>query len=378
MHDCIICGEPLGEDSFLMMCSQMPAGAQDIPLKNALDKDSGIDLRLCQCTCCGLVQFDCEPVPYYRDVIRASSYSSTMAQLRQKQFSHFIELCGLKKKKIIEIGCGQGEFLSILEKFPVEAFGIENKLDLVLLARSSGLRVSQGFAESSDTTITGAPYDAFLSINFLEHQPNPNGMLRCIYNNLTKDGVGLITVPNLDYILACDRFYELLRDHIANYSMETLEFLLNRNGFVVLEKTVVNRDTLSVIVKKRPKIDIDGLKNNYDLLKNQMTDFVNQRIARGEKIAIWGASHQGFTAISTSGVGEGISYIIDSAPFKQGRFSPASHVPIVAPDYFLEEPVDCILIIAPSFTDEITGIIRERFGEVVELATLKSERIELI
>ena len=39
-------------------------------------------LHLRQCSGCGLVQFDCEPVAYYRDVIRAGGGSSTMRELR--------------------------------------------------------------------------------------------------------------------------------------------------------------------------------------------------------------------------------------------------------------------------------------------------------
>ena len=70
------------------------------------------------------------------------------------------------------------------------------------------------------------------------------------------------------------------------------------------------------------------------------------------------------------------SYIIDSAPFKQGRFAPASHLPIVAPDYFFEHPVDVIMIVAPGYSDEIAGVIRTRFGADVRILTLRSERIE--
>ena len=44
-------------------------------------------------------------------------------------------------------------------------------------------------------------------------------------------------------------YYELIRDHIAYYTFETLTPLLERNGFLVEECEVINRDTLSVIVK---------------------------------------------------------------------------------------------------------------------------------
>ena len=39
---------------------------QNIPDGETVAADEGITLNLCQCPSCGLVQFDCEPVDYYR------------------------------------------------------------------------------------------------------------------------------------------------------------------------------------------------------------------------------------------------------------------------------------------------------------------------
>ena len=224
MHKCIVCDTILDENSHLMVCKNMPASAQDIPTKEELEGESGVDLCLCQCPSCGLVQFDCEPVHYFKDVIRAGGYTTTMAELRRSQYSHFIDKCNLEGKKIIEIGCGQGEFLEILKEYPVDIYGIEHKKDLVDKACSKGLNVWEDFADDGNKILSNGPFDAFLSFNFLEHQPDPNSMMKCIYNNLTDDGVGLVTVPNLEYILENDAFYELLRDHIANYTAESLRF----------------------------------------------------------------------------------------------------------------------------------------------------------
>lgn len=376
MKNCIVCGKPLTGEP-LLRCANMPASAQDIPALEQLPQDSGVDLNLCQCSGCGLVQFDCEPVDYYRDVIRAGGYSTTMVELRRSQYSHFIDKCGLAGKKIVEVGCGQGEFLQVLTEFPVEAYGIEHKSDLVELARGKGLQVTQGFTETEDTVIPGGPFDAFLSFNFMEHQPYPNTMMQCIYNNLTEGGYGLITVPSFEYILEHDGFYELLRDHIANYTQDTLRFLIERNGFTMLECKRINRDTWEMIVQKKQRTDVSGLARNFDLLTKQMNAYVDERVNAGKKVAVWGASHQGFTAVSTTGVGDKIAYIIDSAPFKQGKYAPASHTKIVSPDHWFREQADCILIIAPGYTDEIAGIIRTRYGEDVEISVLKTATIEL-
>lgn len=41
-------------------------------------------------------------------------------------------------------------------------------------------------------------------------------------------------------------------DHLAYYTFDTLRFVLAEAGFEVLEEEMVNRDTLSVVVRKRP------------------------------------------------------------------------------------------------------------------------------
>jgi len=391
---CIVCGQEL-DGQPLMTLDHMPASAQDIPGAEDLAEDSGISLNLHQCRCCGLVQFDCEPVPYYKDVIRSGGFSTTMVELRKRQYRHFIDFCHLEGKKLLEAGCGQGEFLSVLSRFPVTACGIEHRESLVLLGKEKGLNVWKQFAGvgeilmSPDGGMSG-PYDGFLSFNYLEHQPDPVGMLRCIADNLTDEGVGLITVPSLEYILEYDGYYELIRDHIAYYTFDTLRFAADQAGFEVLEEEMVNRDTLSVIVRKKMdvkgiterknphRLDVSGLLKSRAIIDEELKRLVDELESEGKSLGIWGASHQGFTLASTTVIGDFARYIIDSAPFKQGRFAPASHLPIVAPDHFLTDPVDAILIVAPGYTEEIAKSIVEKFGRNVEILALKSNHLERI
>lgn len=392
---CIVCLAPLPEKP-VMTFFNMPASAQDIPAREELSGDQGIDLRLCQCPHCGLVQFDCEPVPYYKDVIRSGGFTTTMVNLRRSQYRYLIDHYGLKGKKILEAGCGQGEFLTVLSEFPVKAYGIENRESLVKLAREKGLTVWKQFAEKGELLNPAegeglSPYDGFLSFNFLEHQPRPVEMLGCIYENLTEEGVGLITVPSLEYILKYNGYYELIRDHIAYYTFDTLRFVVEEAGFQVMEQELINRDTLSVIVKKRKKgepffrektrpqiLDASGLCESRKAIGEEIENLIEELKGEGKRLAIWGASHQGFTLASTTGAGSFADYIIDSAPFKQGKFAPASHVPIVAPSHFEKHPVDVILIVAPGYTEEIADSILEKFGWNVEVLAIKSNHLERI
>ena len=412
MKHCIACGKLLPEQSLFELTSA-PASAQDIPDAKEVQQDEGVTLHLRQCGGCGLVQFDCEPVSYYRDVIRAGGGSSPMRELRTSQYRHLIETYHLEGKTFFEAGCGRGEFLKFLQEFPVEIYGMEHKADLVETAQAEGLHVWREFPEREDQrfghspeasmlqesgwSVPEKPFDVFLSFNFLEHQPRPDVMLKAIWNNLAEDGMGLVTVPSLEYILEKESYYELIRDHIAYYTFDTLRALLNHCGFEVLEEEMINRDTLSMVVRKTamPETDADisaagsvqsgtpsgatiiaPLTEGYKIVTGEVRALTDRLVREGRRLAMWGASHQGFTLASTSELGEHLAYIIDSAPFKQGRFAPASHVPIVAPDHYFEDPVDAVLIVAPGYTDEIAGIIKTKFGEKVETMTLRTNRIE--
>ena len=380
---CIACRKALPKRPLIVL-DDMPASAQNIPDAEGRNEDKGISLHLHQCEFCGLVQFDCEPVGYYKDVIRSGGFSTTMVDLRRRQYGALIETYHLEGKKFIEAGCGQGEFLSVLTEFPVEAYGIEHKADLVELAKSRGLKVWRQFTEDENTVLENTedgchgPYDVFLSFNFLEHQPDPSTMLQAIYRNLEDDAMGLITVPSFEYIMDHNSYYELIRDHLAYYTFETLTPLLERNGFQVEECEVINRDTLSVIVRKRPQMDTENLLECYVNLKREMETYMKYLDAWDKKVAIWGASHQGFTLAATTKLGEKARYIIDSAPFKQGKFAPASHLPIVGPDHFHEHPVDAIIITAPGYTDEIAASIRQKFGTAVEIRAMRSNHLEMV
>ena len=377
-YKCLVCGSPLENAETLFVCDNMPGSAQDIPTKEELPNDKGIQLKLVQCKCCGLVQIPTEPVHYYKKVIRAGGGTTTMVNLRNEQYTEFMNRFNLKGKKILEVGCGKGEFLRIWKDYDVRAVGIEYDQELVTRARNEGMEVYKAYADDADTKLPEAPYDAFVQFNFLEHQPYPNDMLQCIYNNLTEDGVGLVTVPSLEYILKYDGYYELIKDHIAYYSEETLKFLFQKNGFEVVDCHTVNRDTHSIMVRKRKKADVSSWKENFDSLKQELFDYVNGYVGQGKIVAVWGASHQGFTLIPSLGLSDKIAYIIDSAPFKQGKYAPASHIPIVDRKHYFEEPVASILIVAPGYTDEIANIIKTELSADIDIRTLRSNHLEKI
>lgn len=370
---CIVCGAPLIKPP-IYVCRNMPQVSQDLPVKENLEHDKAVDINLCQCSGCGLVQFDCEPVAYYRDSTRAGERCEALIELRQRQYRHLIETYHLQGKKILEVGAGKGGFLKTLkemEEYRVKEYGIENNPEFVKIAREKeGVNVCQGYTETAETEIPGGPFDAFVTFAYPARLTEPNTMLQCIHHNLTDDGVGLVMVPSLEHLLKPGGYFDIVIDHIAYYSEDTLRFLLQKNGFDVLEHGEVSQIYIYAIVKRRKPFNMSKIWSNVEILTNEVKKFVKRSTQDGKKLAIWCAGHFAFTVLSTAEIGNQISYIIDNAEFKQGRYSPVSHVPIVGADYYRVEPVDTILILGPIYIDEIVKEIRAKCSPNVAIASM--------
>lgn len=373
---CRVCGHGFFEGP-LLRYENMPKAAQFLPDAGSLDSDKGADLEVCQCSGCGLVQLSNEPVPYYREVIRAAAFSEEMKAFRVKQFGYFVQDYSLKGKKVIEIGCGKGEYLSLMRQAGAEAYGLEHSEESVRQCINDGLRVSQGFIESGETRLEDAPYDAFFILNFLEHLPDLNSALTGICNNLADGAVGLVEVPNFDMILRNKLFSEFIGDHLFYFTGETLSKALMLNGFEIVESKEVWHDyIISAVVRKRKKLDISDFYEYQTRLKTELEGYIDR--FKDKKVAIWGAGHQALAVISLTGIAGKIRYVVDSAPFKQGKYTPATHIPIVAPGALDSDSVDAIIIMAASYSDEVARIIRLKFGNEMNISILRDFGLETV
>lgn len=375
INSCRVCGKVFFEEP-LLHYNNMPKAAQNFPELKELADEKGVDLTVYQCSACGLVQLSNDPVDYYREVIRAAACSNVIRELKLKQFADFIERFSLHDKKIIEFGCGHGEFLSLLNELNIDAYGIEYSESAVADCQANGLKVSRAYIENN-LKLENAPFDAFIFLMFLEHMPDPNSALRGIYNNLSDGAVGIIEVPNFDMMLRNKLFSEFIGDHLLYFSRETLQTTLQLNGFDVLECYELRDDyVISAIVRKRQSLDITNFYNYQEKIKCQINDYIDK--FAGAKIAIWGAGHQALAIISMTEIAEKICYVIDSASFKQNKYTPATHLPIFSPDKLNYEPVEAIIVMAASYSDEVVGIIEKDFNDSVKIAVLRDYGLEII
>lgn len=371
---CRVCAAPL-DAAPVLAYRNMPGAAQHFPDAANLAHDRGSDLDLHECGECGLIQLACAPVPYYREVIRAAAFSPEMRVFREKQLAEWVDRYKLGGQRILEIGCGQGEYLSLLATAGVQAIGLEYARSAVSHCRARGLDVLRGFLGRPNQRLPGAPFSGFMSLNFMEHWPKPVDTLRAMRHNLLPGGIGLVEVPNFDMILKEGLYSEFISDHLSYFTRETFTFALQRAGFEVLEAKSIWYDyILSAVVRKRQPTDLSSLQIQQDKIGRTLRAFIDRFPPRS--VAVWGAGHQALAALALGGLGEDIRYVVDSAPFKQGKFTPATHIPIVPPERLSSDPVQAIIVMAAGYSDEVARLIRERHRLTIPVAILRANGLE--
>ncbi len=169
----------------------------------------------------------------YYQYLRGNQYATTdalMAVLRWylPYFEGFT--------RVLDIGCGHGEFLQLLEEDGHEAVGIDIDPAMVATCRQLGLTAYEGDAGAWLAGQT-AQFDAIFSSNVIEHldAQQVQTWIRQAYGALRPGGMLLIGTPNPESLIV--QFHEFWRDptHVRLYSRQLIEFFFADAGFSNIE-----------------------------------------------------------------------------------------------------------------------------------------------
>lgn len=349
---CRLCHQSLA-DSDAVQIGPFPKAAQYYPEPVDFPHDFGVLLQVAECPGCGLTQLVNEPVDYFRQVISAASLSPQVRENRLSLFKklreHFVE-----QPRALEIGCASGENLPLLRESGFIASGIEYEPS----PGDSGMLVD-GVTNAYLLELgpeTDHKYDLLVSFNYLEHQPDPRTFLQKCHSMLASDGRLLLTVPNLDFLLASQSAHEFVADHLVYFTANSLETALQITGFSPIDLQVINNQyDLQVIAVKRKLGSVASSKAALDTLVIQFNERLRELGTQGKRIAIWGAGHRTLALLSLSEY-QRIECVIDSARFKHYKYSPISHLRILPPEILLDQTcgIDVILVMVPGiYPDEV-------------------------
>ena len=369
---CRLCKSDINRPALLSM-SPFPMAAQYYPDKVEFERDRGITLKVYRCSCCDLLQLCCDPVSYYKEVITAASFSAEARAARLKEISLFSNRFGLHGKSIIEIGSGKGGIVDIMTEAGFNAVGLEFSAESIKYARDQECNMIEGYLDDLDES-HDSKYDAFISLNYIEHQPDTKSFINSLARITTEDAVGYITAPNVNYLLKTNTLYEFVADHLVYFTEDTMRRAFESNGFDVIESEIINDENdIAITVKKRKFTNISGI-GDVDELVESLRNFVEHFRINKKKLAVWGAGHRTLALLSIATISD-IAFIVDSADFKQGKYSPVMHSKIVSPETLEESDVDAVIVMVPGlYPDEVVKKI-ESFSRSFEIYKLQDNRI---
>ena len=372
---CRLCGAGLSA-TVLVELDSAPRGAQAFLTDAETASDAPIAIRIRQCAGCGLVQTSGESVPNWQHVIRSGGYSPSMRDVRRRQFEAFLAQAGQPGLRVLEAGSGPGDNLEILAELGATAYGVEASPANVAASTADGLTVERAFP-ASGRTLRDGPFDAFITTNVLEHAVDPLDFLAGVRENLVAGAIGLVEVPSLERMVERRRVYDFVADHLSYFTAETLRLALELSGFEVLE---IRRDwwpdDLTAIVWHRLPALFGNAQADLDRVVAAVQGFLDADAGAGD-VAVWGASHQALTLLALAHA-TNVAYVVDSAPFKQGRLTPATHLRVVAPAHLAVVPPAAVLVMAAGYSDEVAHILRTALGYRGRVGILRDSGVEVL
>lgn len=373
LSHCKLCRNKTSEKAFFEI-KDTPSIIQNLASNPNQASKEKINIKVYKCNFCGLVQLNNRPVTYYKTVIRSAGISTEMQKFRRSQIKKFKQKYSLiNNLKVIEIGCGAGEYLKILSEFFEDATGLEYGVDNLKTCNYEKLNVIKGYIDKENYKISNKKYESFFCFNFLEHIPDPRSFLLGLRFNLSPGAIGIIEVPNYEYMLSKKISYDYSPEHLTYFTKKTLRLLLTLAGFECRKiNTIWHNHIISAEVKISPReADYDVMEKSLKSIVSKVEELINKY----ESLVVWGACHHSFFLLSQAKNYKKIKYIVDSAKFKIGRYSPKSAIKICSPKELDLKTPEALLILASSYSSEVAKIALHDYPKISKIYVLSDNKI---
>jgi SAM-dependent methyltransferase len=333
------------------------------------------DIHLAACRHCGFITnttFDGREQEYSAPYEGTQSYSPTFNAFHKRLAEGLIERYDLHNKEIIEIGCGQGEFLILLcELGQNRGIGFDPAYDNRRPVGMQSDRVTF-IADFYSEEYTRYHADFVCCKMTLEHISDTaefvNRVRRSIGDRL--ETTVFFQVPNARYVLGDLAFWDVYYEHCSYFDANTLTYLFERCGFQVLDTYTEYDDQYLVIEAKpvhgQPSVSHFSPAAVTDLLQEvehfriqcaaqlaHWDGLLTEMAAADKRVVIWGGGSKGvafLTALQRNAV---IRYAVDINPNKHGTYMAGTGHEIVGPQTLATVQPDVVIVMNPIYCEEI-------------------------
>jgi 2-polyprenyl-3-methyl-5-hydroxy-6-metoxy-1,4-benzoquinol methylase len=383
---CRFCKTPLHYE--FINLGNAPASNSFLTAEQLNEPEIFYPLRVFVCNNCFLVQIDeCKKSDaiFNNEYVYFSSYSTSWLE-HAKDYVNMVEKrFSLNSNSLaIEIASNDGYLLQYFVEKNVPVLGIEPTGNTAEVAKKKGIETITEFFGTrlaKSLASNGRKADLLLGNNVLAHVPDIVDFVEGMKILLNPDGVITMEFPHLLQLIENNQFDTIYHEHFSYLSFYTTQKIFESQGLTIFDVEEIpthggslrifakhiENESLSVsenvkkLMKKEKKHGISNIDSYKDFqlkaqcIKLELLSFLIAAKKEGKKVAAYGAAAKGNTLLNYCGVkSDLVDFVADRNPHKQGKYLPASHIPVRSEADLKESKPDYIIILPWNIKKEIT------------------------
>lgn len=341
--------------------------------EEALNCNRGsIALRFCRD--CGFIYnaaFRQDLTEYSGRYEETQGFSPTFSRFHHNLATELIDRHGLKGCKVMEIGCGKGEFLVLLSRLGENrGIGIDPSALPERLAGVEGAERVTLIPEYFEPRHCTDQPDFLCCKMTLEHITRTADFIRTIRAGLDDSGrtVVFFQVPEAERIIRTCAFEDIYHEHCSYFTEGSLRHLFERNGFEVT-RTAVEYDDQYLTIEAVPgpggrmaqtrAVDAElaalvrSFPERLERHKQHWREIVVQAKAGGQAVVLWGSGSKAVSFLTSLGIAGQVEFVTDINPNRHYHYMPGTGQPIVPPGQLVDIRPGLVIIMNRIYEGEI-------------------------
>ena len=339
------------------------------------------------CEDCFLVQLEeyVSPIEIFSEYAYFSSYSDSWVEHARRYAEAMISRLGLDaRSRVVELASNDGYLLQHFVRAGIPVLGVEPAANVARVALQKGIpTLVRFFGRDTARQIAedGGRADLLLGNNVLAHVPRLNDFVAGMKLLLKPGGVITMEFPHLYRLVEGNQFDTIYHEHFSYFSFLTAEKVFAAHGLTLfdVEELPTHGGSLRIYARHAENralpvsAAVDALRRleleagftrletyasfaqRVKETKRALLEFLIRAKRAGKKLAGYGAPGKGNTLLNYCGIRtDFLDYTVDRSPYKQGKFTPGTRIPIVHPDTIAQTRPDYVLILPWNLKDEIT------------------------
>ena len=285
---------------------------------------------------------------------------------------------------ILDIGSNDGTFLNFFAKKNknLNLYGIDPSSKKFSHFYNKNINLVTNFfsyktlkKEIKDLNKIDNKFSLITSFAMFYDIDTPNKFCSDITKLLNKDGLWISEFSYFPLLLKNLTYDQICHEHVTYYTLTTFEKIITKNGLKILDVSFneINGGSVEVICcrkesKQKPNYKkIKEILNDEKNINDEAYQRLNLRIKNtkntlqtfvkevGRKNIIgYGAATKGNIVLNQCEfTSKDISYICDANPFKYGKYTPGSNIPIISKQKMRSLNPKYLLVLIWSFRSEV-------------------------